>query len=241
MYMQFCKVIYHTIIPFSHSFGNQLPTNELKKRQKNEPLDKHTQPNLLQTSCFFYYISWNTYSLQFSLKRCLAPCTMLKHAQILQYKGVRLKHSVCVIADTERLKTMSMFTCVLTAGSLYTNICLTAIYKHCFIRKTPLNFCLPSLTMQTCIYMCSVFKRLCKQVSVNFNSVTVCGVCVTACLRLCVKAWNLSLAALLIQHRRWMNPEWTEGKPTVWAVNKRWEQYRTEPYWAPGSTYPSYI
>lgn len=60
-------------------------------------LDKYTNPNRLQTSCF-YYISWNTYSLQFSLKRCLAPCTVLnvklKHAQILQYKGVRLKHSV---------------------------------------------------------------------------------------------------------------------------------------------------
>lgn len=70
--------------------SNYLPADELTK-------DK-TKTNPLQTSCF-YYISWNTYSLQFSLKRCLAPCTMLKHAQILQYKCVRLKQ--CVIADTE--------------------------------------------------------------------------------------------------------------------------------------------
>lgn len=54
MYMQLYEVINHTIIPFSHSFGNQLPENELKKKTKeiNEPLDKHTKPNRLQTSCF---------------------------------------------------------------------------------------------------------------------------------------------------------------------------------------------
>lgn len=53
MYMQLYEVINHTIIPFSHSFGNQLPENELKKTKEiNEPLDKHTKPNRLQTSCF---------------------------------------------------------------------------------------------------------------------------------------------------------------------------------------------
>lgn len=46
MYMQLYEVINHTIIPFSHSFGNQPPENELKKTKEiNEPLDKHkTKP-----------------------------------------------------------------------------------------------------------------------------------------------------------------------------------------------------
>ncbi len=142
-------------------------------------LDKNTNPNLLQTSCF-YYISWNTYSLQFSLKRCLAPCTMLKHvklkhAQILQYKGVRLKQ--CVIADTERLNTMSMFTCVLTAGSRYTNICLITILSPFF--------------NDAGLYMCSVFERECKQISVNFNSVTVCySMFAYVCLRPEICLWQ---------------------------------------------------
>lgn len=137
---------------------------------------------------------------------------------------------VCVIADTERLNTMSMFTCVLTSGSLYSHLQTLLYQKNTTIKLSTsvslLELCKP-------VVICGVFGEICKQVSVNFNSVSVCYSMFVPVFM----AWNLSLAALLIRHRRWMNPEWTEGKPTVWAVNKRWERFRTEPHWAPGSMY----
>ncbi len=183
------------------TFSPSCPVTVCQQMNWEKTLDK----NLLQTSCF-YYISWNIYSLQFSLKRCLSPCTMLKHvklkhAQILQYKCAETER---VIADIEKLNKMSMFTCVLTAGSRYTNICLITILSP-FFNDAGLYLYVQCLWDGVSKYQWTLIQLLC--------------VLQHACV--CVlKAWNLSLAALLIRHRRWMNPEWTEGKPTVWRLIK---------------------